>query len=34
MDDIYNCLADLDIQRDPNATVRPTTGEFPWPKLP
>ena len=34
MADIYNCLADLDIQRDPNATVRPATGEFPWPKFP
>jgi hypothetical protein len=34
MDDVYNCLGALDIQRDPNAPVRPTTGELPWPKLP
>ena len=34
MDDVYNCLGALDIQRDPNATVRPTTDKFPWPKLP
>ena len=34
MDDVYNCLATLDIQRDPNAAVRPTTDKFPWPKQP
>ena len=34
MDDVYNCLAALDIQRDPNDPVRPATGKFPWPKVP
>ncbi len=34
MDDVYNCLAALDIYRDPNAATRPATGNFPWPKLP
>ncbi len=34
MDDIYNCLADLDIQRDPNAAVRSASDILPWPTLP
>jgi hypothetical protein len=34
MDDVYNCLAALDIHRDPNVATRPATGKFPWPKLP
>ena len=34
MGDVYNCLADLDIQRDPNPPTHPATDRFPWPKLP
>ena len=34
MDDVYNCLAALDIHLDPNATTHPANGYLPWPKLP
>jgi hypothetical protein len=34
MDDIYNCLGELDIQRDPNAPVTPARPSLPWPSFP
>lgn len=34
MDDIYNCLGELAIQRDPNAPVSPTPLDLPWPSYP
>ena len=34
MDDIYNCLGELAIQRDPNAQVSPPPLDLPWPSFP
>lgn len=34
MDDIYNCLGELDIQRDPNAHLSSPTPDLPWPSFP
>ncbi len=34
MDDIYNCLGELDIHRDPNAHLNPSPRELPWPSFP
>ncbi len=34
MDDIYNCLGELDIQPDPNPPARPAPDGFTLPKLP
>jgi hypothetical protein len=34
MDDIYNCLGELAIQRDPNAQANPPTLDLPWPSFP
>jgi len=34
MGDIYNCLGELAIQRDPNAQVSPPPLDLPWPSFP
>lgn len=34
MDDIYNCLGELTIQHDPNASVSPPPRDLPWPSFP